>query len=84
MGTSIMSEKSQREAYIRASDQRVAKWSKSKREAFQSAVDRIIEPQQRSTSASSMNQNKGGEVTPELLIQQWVDKLEGLGFTDFQ
>lgn len=23
-------------------------------------------------------------MTPELLIQQWVDKLEGLGFTDFQ
>ena len=35
-------------------------------------------------SDEAMNQNKGGEVTPELLIQQWVDKLKGLGFTDFQ
>lgn len=46
-------QKSQREAYIRASDQRVAKWSDSKREAFQKAVDRITEPQQRSTSSNS-------------------------------
>ncbi len=40
------SEKSKREAYIRASDRRVAKWPEAKREAFQKAVDRITKPLQ--------------------------------------
>ena len=41
-GAKQVSTKAEREAYIRASDQRVSLWSKSKQEAFRKAVERIV------------------------------------------
>jgi len=53
-------QKAQREAYIRASEQRVANWTESKREAFQKAVSRMTKPQ-----ASSDRLNLAPDPNPQ-------------------